>query len=58
MLDVATKMEIKRQGTDPSMPAVQMSGSAFGTFSLNRLDKKVPRQTPTMPETTVTAPKM
>lgn len=58
MLADATKMVIKRHGTDPSMPTAQMSGSAFGTLSLNRLDKLVPRAPPRMPVATVTAPKM
>lgn len=58
MLDDATKMMTKRQGTDPSMPTAQMRGSACGNLSTKRLDKVVPKAPPRTPVATVTAPKI
>lgn len=58
MLVDATKMVMKRQGAAPSNPDAQMSGSDFGNFSLNHLDKPLPRIPPRMPVNTVTAPKI
>lgn len=56
MLADATKTEMRKQGTDPSRPAAQMSGSTYGTLLRNILDKKVPPHPPTIPVTSVTAP--
>lgn len=54
----ATKTVARKQGTDPSRPAAQMSGSTYGTLSRNILDRKVPPPPPRIPVTTVTAPKV
>lgn len=58
MLADATKMVTRKQGTDPSRPAAQMSGSTYCTLSRNILDKKVPPHPPRIPVTSVTAPKV
>ena len=58
MLNDAKKMEEMKQGTDPSRPTAQMSGSTYGTLSRNDLDKTVPIDPPRMPVTIVTIPKI
>lgn len=57
MLADAVKMEAMKQGTDPSRPTAQMRGSTCGTLSLNDLDRRVPRNPPRIPVTSVTTPK-
>lgn len=58
MLLAATKIAARMQGTDPSRPAAQMSGSTCGTLSLNDLDKVVPLNPPRIPVAIVIAPKV
>lgn len=56
MLIDASTMAMKKQGAEASMPTAQISGSALGTLSRSRLDIQVPKETPTIPVTTVIAP--
>lgn len=58
MLVEASMMAMKKQGAEVSMPTAQISGSALGTRSRSRRDIQVPKDTPTIPVTTVIAPNM